>query len=1134
MKVSFAFLALFFFTDVFSQPCNMQGVYKIGPGGAYTTIAAAMTALRTNGLGGPAILEIKSNYSFISEAGLTFSGIPCISATNTITLRPETGATNVIIASSFSIILLNNSKYIIIDGRPGGAGTTSQLNINCSGAATNAIQFGTNSSDNIIQYVNITGNNTGATNGAVAFLTGGCTNNIIRNCRLSGNGNGNPLICIYAESNTTKNTNNKIQDCAFTGFFPQTSTGTAHGIFLGKNNENWEITGNSFYQDIATPQMGTGYVNAITINDTTSANYIAGNYIGGTAPLCGGIPYLMDGRFNGILVAAGKDNYTHIINNTIRNINWKMSTSSGGIEGFAAIHIASGKVDCGTIGGNTIGSMSQNESITITSFNGDLSRVAGILVGYNPYNIAITDTVLIKNNQVGGIRSVVAPSNFQGAELRGINVAEQRAGYIDISNNTIGSPTLTNSLYSALSTNGKVVGIDFHVSSNGPIWSDTYPIANRIADNKISHFYGTTTGIQVNGGKPQVLNNIISDMSMAVLDGAVLSIYCIKAGQCTGGSLIQGNHCYNLSLYPQQGSGIAGITLDLCTGVEVSKNFLHNFQVLSATGTAIVTGIDVSSFFTNKISIINNMISLGIDSTGFAFPQLSELTGINITIDTSIVTHNSVYIAGSGDRDANALYLTKRNNSVCRVTDNILVNVHSQSTPNVFSYNCGVKFDPIFNTTLNGLVLSNNLYKVNGLGSFIGSYNNSRYATLPAWQAAISNDNNSLEGDPNFIAPADNGNSTNLHIQLPTPADAAGVLEAAVTTDIDGQQRSLLTPVDIGADAISSTPLPGIASFSPTSAAAGATITITGTNFTGATAVSFGGIAAASFTVVNATTITAVVGSGATGNVSITTPGGTTNRTGFTFIAAPTITSFTPASAPTGSTVTITGTNFAGATSVSFGGTAASSFTVVNATTVTAVVGTGATGNVSVTTPGGTAIRAGFTFIAAPTITSFTPVSASTGSTVTITGTNFTGATSVSFGGTAASSFTVVNATSITAVIGAGATGNVNITTPGGTASIPGFTYNVVTSVGNVNSNSVELQVSPNPANDMVSVTHPASVKTTYLKLIDINGRLIKLLIPARNSAQTLFSVKGVAAGLYKIIWTDGKKYYRRTVIITQ
>jgi YVTN family beta-propeller protein len=74
---------------------------------------------------------------------------------------------------------------------------------------------------------------------------------------------------------------------------------------------------------------------------------------------------------------------------------------------------------------------------------------------------------------------------------------------------------------------------------------------------------------------------------------------------------------------------------------------------------------------------------------------------------------------------------------------------------------------------------------------------------------------------------------------------------------------------------------PTISSFTSTSAAGG-TVSIIGTNFTGATAVSFGGVAAASFTVVNATTITAVVGSGASGSVSVTTLGGTASLLGFT------------------------------------------------------------------------------------------------------------------------------------------------------------------------------------------------------------------------------------------------------------
>ncbi|MBD1210483.1 MAG: IPT/TIG domain-containing protein [Ignavibacteria bacterium] len=70
-------------------------------------------------------------------------------------------------------------------------------------------------------------------------------------------------------------------------------------------------------------------------------------------------------------------------------------------------------------------------------------------------------------------------------------------------------------------------------------------------------------------------------------------------------------------------------------------------------------------------------------------------------------------------------------------------------------------------------------------------------------------------------------------------------------------------------------PPPTIASFSPTTASLGATITITGTDLSGASLVTIGGVPAASFTVISPTTITFVVPSRAgNGAITVTTPGG--------------------------------------------------------------------------------------------------------------------------------------------------------------------------------------------------------------------------------------------------------------------
>ena len=163
------------------------------------------------------------------------------------------------------------------------------------------------------------------------------------------------------------------------------------------------------------------------------------------------------------------------------------------------------------------------------------------------------------------------------------------------------------------------------------------------------------------------------------------------------------------------------------------------------------------------------------------------------------------------------------------------------------------------------------------------------------------------------------------------------------------------------------TAVPTITSFTPAGPVlAGSTITITGTNFTGATSVSFGGNNAASFTVVSATSITAVIGTGTTGNIYVTTPGGTAFSAA-TLKVYPVISSFTPTSGPAGGTVTITGNNFLGATAVSIGGTAVTSFIVNNNTTITAVAGAGATGTIAVTTSAGAGTSTGtFTFVTAP------------------------------------------------------------------------------------------------------------------------------------------------------------------------
>ncbi|HTU78472.1 MAG TPA: IPT/TIG domain-containing protein [Solirubrobacteraceae bacterium] len=161
-----------------------------------------------------------------------------------------------------------------------------------------------------------------------------------------------------------------------------------------------------------------------------------------------------------------------------------------------------------------------------------------------------------------------------------------------------------------------------------------------------------------------------------------------------------------------------------------------------------------------------------------------------------------------------------------------------------------------------------------------------------------------------------------------------------------------------------SEPLPAITAVYPDAGptAGGTSVTITGSNLEGATAVHFGANAAAGFTVNSASSITAVEPAGSVGTVAVTvsTPAGispTGSADRFTYVAAPTVKSLSSTGgAGSGHTkVTIKGANLDAATAVTFGTSAAESFEVNSDTSITAVSPPGAgTVYVTVTTAGGT------------------------------------------------------------------------------------------------------------------------------------------------------------------------------------
>jgi N-acetylneuraminic acid mutarotase len=197
---------------------------------------------------------------------------------------------------------------------------------------------------------------------------------------------------------------------------------------------------------------------------------------------------------------------------------------------------------------------------------------------------------------------------------------------------------------------------------------------------------------------------------------------------------------------------------------------------------------------------------------------------------------------------------------------------------------------------------------------------------------------------------------------------------------------------------------PSITSFSPESGLEGATVTITGTNFSATPAenlVTLNGVSAEVTTSTLSELVVKIPAGATTGKIEVTVKGKTTaSEKDFLVTFLPAIASFNPASEYANGTVSITGANFSSNPAgnvVKFNGVTA---TVTNATTtslsVTVPVGA-TTGKVEITVNGNTGTSANnFVVLHEPVIHSFDPSSGLpatatgyAGATVTITGSHF-------------------------------------------------------------------------------------------------------------------------------------------------
>ena len=239
----------------------------------------------------------------------------------------------------------------------------------------------------------------------------------------------------------------------------------------------------------------------------------------------------------------------------------------------------------------------------------------------------------------------------------------------------------------------------------------------------------------------------------------------------------------------------------LSTGLKISKNRIHNpFDGDPASTSAFYgiyfTAVDALAGLENVVS--NNAI-YNVNGNGTQYGLY------NAGSDNVFYYHNTVNLDGasSSANDTYGFYQTTAAAGI-ELKDNLIsISREEQGINSVFI---------LIQQLRPSLPIITVSYR-NAANSYIG-YNGTNRVTLADWQAATSQDANSLVTNPFYT----NAATGNLEPQSPV-LDNKGTPVAGITTDIENEVRSATTP-DIGAwefvvPPCTTPPTPGIATANP-------------------------------------------------------------------------------------------------------------------------------------------------------------------------------------------------------------------------------------------------------------------------------------------------------------------------------
>ena len=606
-------------------------------GSSYTTLKASFDAINAGTHKGDITILVNANTTESSAMTLNYSGSGSASYTSVL-IYPTASGISISGSISGNMISLNGADYVTIDGRVNQTGSANlTISNNSTGSSASTFNFYNDAQNNNLKYTYIRGSSTNSSGGVICFGSGTSTgndNNTIDNCYIREIGSNTPRYLIYSSGTSSKEnssitiSNNNI--FCFGG-------GSANaGIYLYSNTTGWTITNNSFYQDdIISGSSATSY--GININTGNGYN-VSGNYVGGSAPLCGGTPWTVNGTLTAcnlyaIYLNVGTTTASSVQGNTVKNFIWQSSNTG---THWIGIYIGAGTVNVGNVTGNIIGEATGTGSITIYNA-GNYGNVNGI------YSTS-TSTVNISNNSIG---SFTFSTSTYTSGFTGIKVTpSSSAGTTTINNNLIGSLTTSSSVYSACAGMSISGILSYGFTSAGTL---------NITNNTIANLYSNAGGSNdqsfgmflTSAGTCTVSGNVIRDIynNSRYSAGNNYGTIGIQMDDAQMYTITQNNiyNLYNISTAAVN-TGVLGIyncATSAAGTSQISKNRIYNLHNACTGGSAAIYGINC--LYSGATDYINNQITLGIGVTSTLY-----IYGVML-YDSGPVKfyYNNIYLGGT-------------------------------------------------------------------------------------------------------------------------------------------------------------------------------------------------------------------------------------------------------------------------------------------------------------------------------------------------------------------------------------------------------------------------------------------------------------------------------------------------------